>query len=177
MKDPGTDWCAPKMSSEEPSEELEVVPKGERKKGVEFHSRDSIEQVRRISRSSNYDLSEIEAYWGDGNEHKVRKQELRTAVKEWQQGRRMSDNLTFTTRGIMDKIGEGKQIKKANRDRARQVVMDEQELQDQEGIVDDDLLAEIYAATTMGPQKKAQLEAMSIRKEVDSFDEDDLEDK
>ncbi|CAJ1943156.1 unnamed protein product [Cylindrotheca closterium] len=140
-----------------------------KKKGVGFHSRQSIEQVRRISRYSNYDIEEIEAYWGDGSEHKLRKQELRSAVQEWQAGRRMSDNLTFTTRGIMDKIGEGKQIKKANRERARQAVMDEQELQDQEGLIDDDLLAEIYTATTVSSKKKAQNEAMAVREEVDAF--------
>lgn len=140
-----------------------------KKKGVGFRSRESIEQVRRISRYSNYNVEEIEAYWGDGSEHKLRKQELRSAVQEWQAGRRMSDNLTFTTRGIMDKIGEGKQIKKANRERARQAVMDEQELQDQEGIIDDDLLAEIYTATTISSKTKAQNEAMAIREEVDTF--------
>lgn len=140
-----------------------------KKKGVVFHSRESIEQVRRISRYSNYKIEEIEAYWGDGSEHKLRKQELRSAVQEWQAGRRTSDNLTFTTRGIMDKIGEGKQVKKANRERARQAVMDEQELQDQEGIIDDDLLAEIYTATTISSKKKAQQEAMAVRDEVDAF--------
>mmetsp|Transcript_10369 Transcript_10369/g.25035 ORF Transcript_10369/g.25035 Transcript_10369/m.25035 type:complete len:155 (-) Transcript_10369:1830-2294(-) len=144
-------------------------PPEPKKKGVGFRSRESIEQVRRISRYSNYDVEEIEAYWGDGNDHKLRKQELRSAVQEWQAGRRMSDNLTFTTRGIMDKIGEGKQIKKANRERARQAVMDEQELQDQEGIIDDDLLAEIYTATTVNSKKKAQNEAMAVREEVDAF--------
>eukprot|EP00980_Cylindrotheca_fusiformis_P028349 scaffold22592_cov129-Cylindrotheca_fusiformis.AAC.35 len=140
-----------------------------KKKGVGFRSRESIEQVKRISRYSNYDISEIEAYWGDGSEHKLRKQELRSAVQEWQQGRRMSDNLTFTTRGIMDKIGEGKQVKKANREKARQAVMDEQELQDQEGIIDDDLLAEIYTATTLNSKEKAHREAMAVRQEVDGF--------
>ena len=144
-----------------------------KKKGVVFHSRESIEQVRRISRYSNYKIEEIEAYWGDGSEHKLRKQELRSAVQEWQAGRRTSDNLTFTTRGIMDKIGEGKQVKKANRERARQAVMDEQELQDQEGIIDDDLLAEIYTATTISSKKKAQQEAMAVRDEVDAFSKEE----
>jgi hypothetical protein len=140
-----------------------------KKKGVGFRTGDSIEQVRRISRYSNYDMSEIEAYWGDGSEAKLRKQELRTTVQEWQQGRRMSDNLTFTTRGIMDKIGVGKNIKKANRNKARQAVMDEQELQDQEGMIDDSLLAEIYTATTIASRKKAHNEAMAVREEVDTF--------
>jgi hypothetical protein len=140
-----------------------------KKKGVGFRTGDSIEQVRRISRYSNYDMSEIEAYWGDGSEAKLRKQELRTTVQEWQQGRRMSDNLTFTTRGIMDKIGVGKNIKKANRNKARQAVMDEQELQDQEGMIDDSLLAEIYTATTIASRKKAHNEAMAVREEVDGF--------
>jgi hypothetical protein len=144
-------------------------PPKPKKKGVGFRSGDSIEQVKRISRYSNYDMSEIEAYWGDGSEAKLRKQELRTTVQEWQQGRRMSDNLTFTTRGIMDKIGQGKHVKKANREKARQAVMDEQELQDQEGMIDDALLAEIYSTTTIASRKKAHNEAMAVREEVDGF--------
>ena len=156
------------------SDELEVEPAANRKKkGVVFHSRDSIEEVKRISRYSNYDIAEVEAYWGNGKEHKLRKEELRTAVQEWKQGRRTSDNLTFTTRGIMDKIGAGKQVKKANREKSRMAVMDEQELQDQEGIIDDDLLAEIYTSTTISSKKKAQQEALAIRAEVDDFDNGD----
>jgi Arc/MetJ family transcription regulator len=140
-----------------------------KKKGVGFRTGDAIEEVKRISRYSNYNMAEIEAYWGDGSEAKLRKQELRTTVQEWQQGKRMSDNLTFTTRGIMDKIGEGKHVKKANREKARQAVMDEQELQDQEGMIDDTLLAEIYESTTIASKKKAHNEAMAVREEVDGF--------
>jgi Arc/MetJ family transcription regulator len=69
----------------------------------------------------------------------------------------------------MDKIGVGKNIKKANRNKARQAVMDEQELQDQEGMIDDSLLAEIYTATTIASRKKAHNEAMAVREEVDTF--------
>lgn len=156
---------------ENPSIEMDGPPENQ-KKGVAFRSRDSIEEVQRISRYSNFAIEEIEAVWGDGDEHMLRKQELRTTVREWQQGRRNSDNLTFTTRGLMDKIGEGKEAKKLNRERARQAVMDEQDLQDKEGLIDDDLLAEIYTATTVKSSKKAQDEAAAIREEVDNFSED-----
>jgi hypothetical protein len=141
----------------------EEIPK---KKGVQFRRRESIEQVRRISRFSKDSIDEVEAYWGDGSEHKLRKQELREAVVEWQQGRRMSDNLSFTTRGIADKVGIGKQQKKENRVVSRQAVMDEQDLQYEEGSRDDELLADIYTITTVSAKKKAQKEALDMQEEV-----------
>ena len=143
-----------------------------KKGGVQFRSRESIEQVRRISRFSNYSLDEVEAYWGDGSEHKLRKQELRQAVMEWQQGRRMSDNLTFTTKGIADKVGEGKAVKKENRAISRQAVLDEQELQDLEGAQDDELLADIYTITTVKAKEKAQKEALEMQEEVKKIQEE-----
>lgn len=158
------------------SDELEVSKPKKKKGGIQFRSRDSIEQVKRISKFTSYNVDEVESYWGNSSDHKLRKEELRQTVQEWKQGRRQSDNLTFTTIGIMDKIGKGKQKKKANREKARQAVMDEQDLQDEEGHIDDDLLAEIYSATTVSSKKKAQEEAMKLRGEVDalSADEDDL---
>ena len=144
--------------------EQEKPPKP--KKGVGFRSRDSIEQVRRISRFSNYSIDEAEAYWGDGSEHKLRKQELRETVQEWQRGRRMSDNLTFTTKGIADKVGPGKILKKENRAVSRQAVLDEQELQEVEGAQDDELLADIYGVTTVRAKNKARHEALEMAEEV-----------
>jgi hypothetical protein len=153
--------------------DLEVPKAKGEKKGIQFRSRDSIEEVKRISNITTYNAEEIESYWGDSREHKLRKQDLRVEVQEWKQGRRQSDNLTFTTRGLMDKIGEGRVIKKANREKSRQAVMDEQELQDQEGEIDDDFLANIYSSTTMSSKKKAQQEAMELRAEVDALPVDD----
>jgi hypothetical protein len=125
-----------------------------------------MEQVRRISRYSNYTIEEVESVWGDGDEHRLRKQELKTAVIEWQQGRRASDNFTFTTRGIADKVGPGRMIKKENRARSRQAVMDEQELQDLEGLIDDELLGDIYTITTRSAKEKAHEEALDLAAEV-----------
>jgi hypothetical protein len=97
-------------------EEAPVPPK---KKGVQFHSRGSVEQVRRISRYSMYQPEEVVAYWGESNEHKLRKEELKMAVRDWQLGRRNSDNFTFSTIGIADKVGEGREKKKLNRYKSR----------------------------------------------------------
>ena len=150
-------------------EENPMPPK--KKKGVQFHSRGSVEQVRRISRYSMYDPEEVVAYWGESDEHALRKQELKQAVMEWQMGRRNSDNFSFTTVGIADKVGEGKQIKKANRWKSRNAVLDEQYLQEAEGIMDDKLLADIYAVTTNSSKKKAHEEALHMAEEVQQFQE------
>jgi len=150
-------------------EEDDEAPMMPKKKGVQFHSRSSMEQVRRISRYSNYDPEEVVAYWGDSNEHRLRKQELREAVLDWQMGRRNSDNFSFTTVGIADKVGEGKAIKKENRWKSRNAVMDEQDLQVSEGLRDDEVLADIYTITTVSAKNKAHQEALNIADGVKHF--------
>lgn len=140
-------------------------------KGVQFRS-EAMEQVRRISRYSNYNLDEVVAYWGDSGEHRLRKKELREAVVEWQAGRRNSDNFSFTAKGIQDKVGEGKRVKKENRAKARQAVLDEQELQNMEGMKDDELLADIYTVTTAKAKQKAHKEALDMAEEVKKLSEE-----
>jgi hypothetical protein len=139
------------------------------RKGVQFKSRESIEDVRRISRISQRNLDEVLAYWGTTEEHKLRKQELRHAAHEMQVNRRLSDNMEFTTLGLADKVGEGKALKKAQRAKSREAVLDEQELQFHEGIVDDDLLASVYQSVACGAQKDARTKAEMLHDEVQKF--------
>eukprot|EP00339_Tiarina_fusa_P024163 CAMPEP_0116999392 /NCGR_PEP_ID=MMETSP0472-20121206/2111_1 /TAXON_ID=693140 ORGANISM="Tiarina fusus, Strain LIS" /NCGR_SAMPLE_ID=MMETSP0472 /ASSEMBLY_ACC=CAM_ASM_000603 /LENGTH=158 /DNA_ID=CAMNT_0004698793 /DNA_START=141 /DNA_END=617 /DNA_ORIENTATION=+ len=154
------------MGSEMESEKTTSPKQG---KGVRFHSRGSIQQIRRISKATNYSEEELVAYWGESDEFRLRKQDLRTAVQEWQQGRRMSDNLEFTTIGLLDKIGEGRKEKKKNREVSRQAVLDEQELQDLEGYPDDELLSNVYQVTSAKAKDKAHEEALHIHEEVEKL--------
>eukprot|EP00934_Nitzschia_sp_Nitz4_P009091 Nitzschia sp. Nitz4//scaffold38_size140716//116270//116746//NITZ4_003167-RA/size140716-processed-gene-0.78-mRNA-1//-1//CDS//3329550138//9081//frame0 len=138
-------------------------------RGVRFAAEEDIEQVQRISRYSNYEIEEIIAYWGDGDEHQLRKEELREAVQDWKMGRRISDNFNFTSAGIADKVGERKVMKRENRMRSRGAVLDEQELQQDEGMMDSELLADIYKLTTASSKKKAREEAARMAAEVEKF--------
>jgi hypothetical protein len=140
----------------------------EKSGGVQFRSTNSIAEVRRISRISNYDLEEVISYWGDSSEHKLRKKELRKAAHEMQ-CRRMSDNNSFTTLGITDKVGEGRLLKKQNRKSATTAVLDEQDLQYHEGVYDDELLADVYTITTVSAKKTAQQSAAALHQEVSKF--------
>ncbi|KAG7363375.1 hypothetical protein IV203_026752 [Nitzschia inconspicua] len=136
---------------------------------VQFRSRNSIEEVRRISRISNYDIEEIISYWGDSDEHILRKEELKKAAHDMQYCRRMSDNSTFTSLGIADKVGERRVIKKQNREIATRAVLDEQDLQDCEGVYDDELLADVYALTTATAKREAKASAKALHEEVKQF--------
>ena len=71
-----------------------------RRRGVQFRSRNSIEDVRRISTLSNYNTDEVIAVWGDENETTRRIQELQQEMSDLGHGRRESDNLTCTTVGL-----------------------------------------------------------------------------
>ena len=139
------------------------------RRAVMFKRKQSIEEVRRISRISSRSLAEVVAYWGTTDEHMLRKQELRKAATEMQAKRRMSDNMEFTSLGLADKVGEGKMLKKQNRYLSREAVLDEQDLQYQEGIVDDELLADVYSSVTYGPQKDAAQKAAMLHEEVKKF--------
>jgi hypothetical protein len=138
--------------------------------GVQFRSRDSIEEVRRISRISNYNLEEVIAYWGDSDDHVLRKKELKKAAQEFHFQRRQSDN-NFTSLGIADKVGEGRQLKKKNRNTSRNAVLDEQDLQCHEGVYDDELISDVYTITTYGAKKAAQECAKALHKQVEEFDD------
>lgn len=153
---------------EQPQDEMEVSPGGRRRNNnVRFPSRRScMEEVKRISRLSNYSLSEVIAVWGDTEEHKLHKKELKNAVKDMIQGRRMSDNLTFTSVGIDDKIGEGKVEKIQAREDGWEAVFDEQYLQEEDGIKNDEMLADVYHDATRESRIKAHADALQLQEEV-----------
>jgi hypothetical protein len=155
------------MSAETSTEEEASSPSSGG--GVRFRSRASIEEVRRISRISNYDLDEVINYWGDREEHKLRKEELKLAAAEMQYSRRLSDNVEYTTLGIADKVGDGRAVKIANRMMARNAVLDEQELQTVEGVVNDELLADVYWSVTESAKQRAEEKAANLRNQVESF--------
>ena len=98
---------------EEQKKEEEVTTGSTRpKKGIQWHSRNSIEVIKRISRVSQYSIDEIAAVWGDDDEALLRKKELKAAARDVKYGRRTSDNLTFSTVGIRDMVGLGRQERK-----------------------------------------------------------------
>ena len=132
--------------------------KGGASGGVQFKSASSIEEVVRIRRASNYSMEEITSYWGESNDHVLRKSELKAAVQDMYYNRRGSDS-NFTTLGIEDKAGPGRAVKKANRIISRGAVMDEQDLQYHEGVLDDELLADVYTTTTSAATRAAQTKA------------------
>jgi len=151
-----------------PEEEINICNK-KGSGGVQFRSRTSIEEVRRISRVSNYDIEEIVNYWGDSEEHVLRKSELKSAVKDMYYNKRVSDS-DFTTLGLDDKAGQGRAVRKVNKALSRNAVMDEQCLQHHEGVQDDELLADVYAITTVPAKREAQMKAQRLHEEIDQAD-------
>ena len=134
-----------------------------------FRSEASMVEIMEISRISTYDPEEIVNYWGDSDEHVLRKSELRKAVQEMYFHKRMSD-ANFTSVGISDKAGEGKKIKKRNRTVSRNAVLDEQDLQYyDDGVVDEELLADVYAITTVAAATSARDKAEELRDSLDEY--------
>ncbi len=134
---------------------------------VRFRSKSSIEEIRRISRISNYDLDEVLSYWENSDEKAERKEDLKQAVKEMYYNRRASDS-DFTTLGLEDKAGHGRAVRKANKLLAKNAVLDEQDLQIHEGILDDELLADVYSITSTAAKREAQIKAKRLHDTLNS---------
>jgi hypothetical protein len=164
------------MDSEQAGLSEEEEPPRPKKKEVQFHKRGSIEEVRRISRLSTYGTEEVIAYWGNNDEYRLRKQELKEAVIDWHYGRRNSDNMTFTAIGIEDQVGEGRALRKEIRSRSRSAVLEEQALQGAEGSRDDELLADVYKDTSQDAEAKARQVAQRIANDVRRFNDSDFDD-
>jgi hypothetical protein len=155
------------MNLEEPRAEQEALDSPNKKKGVRFHSRNSIEEVQRISTLSQYSLDEIQAVWGDSDEFKLRKKELKETVIAIRDGKKRESSNFHSNLGTAGMFGEGNRLKKESRKKAWETVMDEQDLQYQEGKIDDELLADVYHVATQFPGRRAQEDALKIHEEVE----------
>lgn len=151
----------------EPSMEFAVDGKHVAEGDVRFRSKSSMEQVRRISRISDYNMSEIQMYWENDEEKGQRRAELKQAVKDMYYDRRPSDN-EFTNLGLGDKAGHGRAVRKANKMLGVNAVLDEQNLQIHEGCMDDELLADVYSITTTAAKKEGQLRAQRLHETLKS---------
>lgn len=151
----------------EPSIEFAVDDKHEAEGDVRFRSKSSMEQVRRISRISDYNASEIGKYWENDDEKGQRRAELKQAVKDMYYDRRPSDN-EFTSLGLGDKAGHGRAVRKANKMLAVNAVLDEQNLQIHEGCMDDELLADVYSITTTAAKKEGVVRAQRLHEALKS---------
>ena len=145
----------------EPSLEFAVNEKHDVEGDVRFRSKSSIEQVRRISRASDYNMEEVKRYWEDSEEKGQRRADLKQDVKDLYYNRRGSDN-EFTTLGLGDKAGHGRAVRKANKILAMNTVLDEQNLQIHEGKLDDELLADVYSITATAAKREGEIRAQQL---------------
>jgi hypothetical protein len=92
---------------------------------VRFPSRrTAMEEMRNISRLSNYTINDITAVWGDKEERRERRQALYHDVQELCLGRQSSDkNVNFTTLGIADEVGPAKAERRGRRQAALKAVL------------------------------------------------------
>jgi hypothetical protein len=74
--------------------------------------------------------------------------------------------MTFSTIGVRDKAGLGRQEKQEARCEAWDAVMDEQDLQASEGRRDSELVAEVCSMTAAKTRGRAHLEALKLEEEV-----------
>ena len=157
------------------------------KKQLRFPSKDDVLNERHnISRLSTYELDELLAVWGDSEEKYNRKQAVKEDVKQFQKmGRRLSDNMTFTSVGLLDKVGERRVEKFINRERGLETVLSTQETQrrlmemdcydripgvtasfGRNGEDNDEVLAKLYKLTVQSAQEKAYNDALDLHNDI-----------
>ena len=144
--------------------------------------------TRRVSDLSTYSAPEKFAVWGNKAEQLQKRMQLKQEIVEYAQGRRLSDNQTFSSIGIVDKILDGKKAKDGIRHAARQAVLDEQYFQLHMKEIDtsddgrsngndndssfghsnsiDEIIASVYMEATLNAQQRAHEEAMELRRFV-----------
>ena len=145
--------------------------------------------TRRVSDLSTYSAPEKYAVWGNKAEQLQKRLQLKQEIIEYAQGRRLSDNQTFSSIGIVDKILDGKKAKDDIRHAARQVVLDEQYFQLHMKAIStsddgrsngnsndssvgynnsvDEIIASVYMEVTLNAQQRAHEEAMELRRFID----------
>ena len=85
------------------SDQQQSIPPMKEPKSVGFHSVNSLEVVRKISKpSTDWKQEEINNTWTSEEEDYKQKQKLKKDIRKFALERQVSDNKTFTTVGIKD---------------------------------------------------------------------------
>ena len=150
--------------------------------GVRFPSKDDVMNERfDISRLSTYELEEIMAVWGNKEEQIQNRLKLKQEVREYAQGRRLSDSDNWTSMGLTDKIGIRRLEKQHYRQEGYEAVLGTQETQRLMALdgldkdesspahpaIRNDVISAIYSTTTQSASLKAHQEAISLQHELE----------
>jgi hypothetical protein len=129
-----------KTSSDCSSTNSQSTAETEHELGVRFS--ETI-QVRKTLSRKDYTTKEIQACWYNGEEKQTIHRHCNKEIRKMNDGRKLKVEK-YCSRGLEGYTTVGAAAKKRNRSLAMNAVLDEQMIQWEEGIFDEDTIAEIY---------------------------------
>uniref|UniRef100_A0A7S0F747 Uncharacterized protein n=1 Tax=Craspedostauros australis TaxID=1486917 RepID=A0A7S0F747_9STRA len=117
--------------------------------------------VRPVLHVFNYSDSEFHATWCVEKDYKRIKMDNLATLKMLKEGKKIDeDDKQYSVRGLEGSYGPGTVRRRKNKQRARDAVLDEQELQRDEGVCDTELMADVYYGYSHRCQSDAHLRAL-----------------
>jgi hypothetical protein len=143
--------------------------KKERRKKIRWSGRVRVHEVRHIN---NIPDDEREAIWMSPIDYTMIKVMAKTTVYKIMSGEHIhEDNPDFCTRGLEFRTRSGSKIRTANKMRNRSAVLNEQDLQHEEGFYDPEFIAMASMDESFNcreeARKRAENDTISIRSYVD----------
>lgn len=139
-----------------------------RRRKIRWSGQVRVQEIRHIN---NMTESEREAVWMSPQDYKMIKNVAKTTVLMMMAGESISDSdPDFCTRGLEFRTRKGNKIRSANKLRARSAVLNEQDLQREEGFHDPEFIAmaslDVSFECREQAQKRGEQDAHSIRSYV-----------
>lgn len=139
--------------------------KNERRRTIRWSGQVRVQEIRHVN---NMTESEREAVWMSPVDYKMIKNVAKTTVLMMMAGETIRENdPDFCTRGLEFRTRKGNKIRSANKLRARSAVLNEQDLQREEGFHDPEFIAmaslDVSFECREQAQKRGENDARSIR--------------
>jgi hypothetical protein len=127
--------------------------------------------IHLVPSRADYTIDEVTATWYHRNDLKQMKDTARFEAKLLAAGL-LQETMHTSARGLEGRTAEGLTRKRRNRADASNAVFDELDQQDEQGIFDDDALADVYFLCTEHCQVVAQMMGMRDAKLADEVTKD-----
>mmetsp|Transcript_97612 Transcript_97612/g.135678 ORF Transcript_97612/g.135678 Transcript_97612/m.135678 type:complete len:234 (-) Transcript_97612:42-743(-) len=138
------------------------------RKGVSFKD-DCIEVVNFVLHRNDFTSEEKAATWYNVDEIRSIKNGVRAAVQILTHTPNAPETSDYTPRGVEDRTRENAKIKRQLKIDARAAVFFEQSIQEEDGFVDDEVLADVYYDYSQSASVKAHMIALRDEKTAKSI--------
>lgn len=164
-EDPVTTNSPPGLA--EGTKKSSVPTKNVRRRKIRWSGQVRVQEIRHLN---NMPESEREAVWMSPIDYKLIKNMAKTTVLMMMAGEHIDDeDPDYCTRGLEFRTRKGSKIRSANKLRARSAVLNEQDLQREEGFHDPEFIAMASLDVSFECREQAQKRAEQDAKSISSY--------